>query len=152
MLWAVIAVTLGLVWVSSRKLSELDALRQRLEQARTELCTNDPLPTDRSRAQVAELNEVTIDMRSGLATPGLVPGQCARAAFATGALASLVHAASLLGQEGSAQWFAPVAPLGVGLAAAVACRTLGRLAERRAARLRDSWDGLIRRSRGDVPT
>jgi len=107
--WSAFAVlvALGLVAESYRQLRALRALRGRaqLTIARRGDNVGDP------RARVADLNEVTIDVRAGLALAGQVPKSCAKAALSVGALAAILqslqlvsgvqHAALLSGASGA---------------------------------------------------
>lgn len=152
--WSAFAVlvALSLVAESYRQLRALRALRGRaqLELARRGDDVGDP------RARVADLNEVTIDVRAGLALAGQVPKSCAKAALSVGALAAIVQSLQLMnGVQHAALaeaplFFAPIASFLGGCVGALGCAWLGRTAEAEARRLRDDWTTLIQRATRDV--
>jgi hypothetical protein len=100
-------------------------------------------------AHVAELNELTIDLRGSLATPVFVAQRSARAALATGTLVALIQVArNLSAPEISVT--APLLSFAGGVIAMLACTMIGRAAEAEARGLRQHWNSLIRRSGRDV--
>ena len=106
---------------------------------------------EETRARVAELNEATLELSSGLGQAGVVARACAKAALAVGALGALLDGASLLHGE-PATALAPLLSFLGGCVGALGCFWLGRAAEREARRLRGAWDALIRQSTRDVAT
>ena len=100
----------------------------------------------------AELEEATTELRWQLRQPSLVPRGCAKAAFWLGAAAALMQAAKQLGAADARDWIAPLVSLASGCVGALGCSLIGRMAEVEAQRLRDAWNGLIRRSPRDVAT
>ncbi len=143
---------LGLVAVSHR---QLVALRELQRLAALHLGRG---PASGERTRVADLNEATIDIGSGLARAGIVPRSCAKAALCGGALAAIVQSAELLGGVPStpaaepAVWAAPLLSFVAGCVGAAVCSYIGRLAEVQARGLRADWATLIREFVRDVPT
>ena len=103
-------------------------------------------------AAAEELGEATTELRWQLRQPALIPRGCAKAAFALGAAAALMQAARQLGASDVHDWIAPVVSLASGCLGAMGCSLIGRTAEVEAQRLREAWNGLIRRSTRDVRT
>jgi hypothetical protein len=99
-----------------------------------------------------ELSEATTELRWQLRQPSLVPRSCAKAAFWLGAAVALMQAARQLGEADGRTWLAPLVSLGGGCLGGLGCNVIGRTAEAEAQRLRDAWNGLIRRSTRDVAT
>jgi hypothetical protein len=158
MAWTIFAVTMaiGLVAESYRRLREVSSLSRRVSR---ELHAG-PRPgggtgelgSKEERARVAELNEASIDIRSGLALASIVPRSCAKAALSIGALSAIVQSAALLGGREGELFIAPAVSFVSGCVGALGCTVLGRAAEGRARRLRGEWATLIRRSARDVPS
>lgn len=152
MLWTLLStlVVISLVAFSYRGLRDLNELsslaapflRRGAPNTTVELAGED------RRHEMAELNEATIEIGSRIERPGFLALRAAQAAFSLGALVALVQSIELL--SGSGIWAAPLASFVGGCGGAVACRIIGRTAERRAQRLREAWSALIRRSARDV--
>jgi hypothetical protein len=104
-----------------------------------------------ARAQVADLNEATIEIGGGIARAGLVPKSCAKAALSLGALVALLESAELV-RGNQPLWLAPAISFMGGAVGALGCLLIGRAAENEARRLREEWATLIRRSVRDVPS
>jgi hypothetical protein len=158
MAWTIFAVTMaiGLVTESYRRLRALRLLAARVSE---ELTTSlEPgawageLGAEAARTRVAELNEASVDIRSGLALAGLVPRNCAKAALSIGALSAIVQSAALVGGRDGSLFIGPALSFVSGCVGALGCAVLGRAAEERARRLRAEWATLIRRSARDVPS
>jgi hypothetical protein len=157
MAWTIFAVTmaLGLVLESYRRLREVSSLSRRVSEelgAGLRAGAVGELGSDEDRARVAELNEASIEIRSGLALAGIVPRSCAKAALSIGALSAIVQSAALLGGREGGFFIAPALSFVSGCVGALGCAVLGRAAEDRARRLRGEWATLIRRSTRDVPS
>jgi hypothetical protein len=155
MWWTVfsLCVVLGLVNESHRRLRAVQALWQ---LAAPHLGRDRPPPvqgaaTDQ-RAQVAGLNEATIEIGAGIAGAGSVPKSCAKAALSLGALVALLQSADLVRGGEQPLWGAPAISFVGGCVGALGCVLIGRSAEAEARRLRTDWATLIRRSVRDVPT
>jgi len=100
--------------------------------------------------QIADLNEATVDVGSGLALVGVVPRSCAKASLSIGALAALIQTADLVRGDAALPWLSPAISFLGGCVGAFGCAALGRAAEAEARRLRSEWAALIRRSSQDV--
>jgi len=109
------------------------------------------LSADSARAKVADLNEATIELGSGLARAGVVSRACAKTALSVGALGALLDGAAML-DGGATPLAAPLASFVGGCGGGLCCLWLGRAAEREARRLRSAWSALIRQSARDVRT
>ena len=105
---------------------------------------------ERRPEQIADLNEATVDVGSGLALAGVVPRSCAKASLSIGALAALVQTADLVSGDAALPWLFPAISFLGGCVGAFGCAVLGRAAEAEARRLRGEWAALIRRSSRDV--
>jgi hypothetical protein len=99
---------------------------------------------ERGPARIADLNEASVDIGSGLALAGVVPRSCAKAALSIGALAALVQSADLVRGDERLPWLAPAISFLGGCVGAFGCAALGRAAEAEARRLRAEWAALIR--------
>jgi hypothetical protein len=156
MWWTIFAlcVELGLVGESYRQLRAVRALwdiaEPHLRQRRTASPNAAPSASE-ARAQVADLNEATIEIGGGIARAGLVPKSCAKAALSVGALVALLESAELV-RGNQPLWLAPAISFMGGAVGALGCRLIGRAAEAEAQRLREEWATLIRRSVRDVPS
>jgi hypothetical protein len=152
MAWTIFAVTMaiGLVAESYRRLREVSALSQRVCEELGDGAGE--LRSDDGRARVAELNEASVEIRSGLALAGVVPRSCAKAALSIGALSAIAQSAALVGGREGGFFIAPALSFVSGCVGALGCTVLGRVAEDRARRLRGEWATLIRRSARDVPS
>jgi len=100
--------------------------------------------------RIADLNEATVDVGSGLALAGVVPRSCAKASLSIGALAALLQTADLVRGDAQLPWLSPAISFLGGCVGAFGCAVLGRAAEAEARRLRSEWAALIRRSSRDV--
>jgi hypothetical protein len=100
--------------------------------------------------RIADLNEATVDVGSGLALAAVVPRSCAKASLSIGALAALIQTADLVRGDAPLQWLSPAISFLGGCVGAFGCAVLGRAAEAEARRLRAEWAALIRRSSRDV--
>lgn len=140
--WLVAAVSASLLLWSQRSLAALrEVARSVPERARA--IGGSP------HSHVAELNELTIDLRGPLAAPGFLPRSCGRAALATGTLVALIQAARNLNAP-QLSLTAPLLSFTCGAVAMIACVMIGRAAEVEARGLRQHWNSLIRRSGRDV--
>jgi hypothetical protein len=154
MWWTIfsLCVVSGLVGESYRQLRAVRALwdiaAPHLRLRRTASPSGGSAPG--ARAQVAELNEATIEIGCGIARAGLVPTSCAKAALSLGALVALLESAELV-RGSQPLWLAPALSFMGGAVGALGCRLIGRAAEVEARRLREEWATLIRRSVRDVP-
>jgi hypothetical protein len=156
MAWTIFAVTMAIALVteSYRRLRALRALADRVSAEVGAGFDAGPaeLRPDQARSRVAELNEASIELRSGLALAGIVPRSCAKAALTIGALSAIVQSAALIGGRDGALYAGPALSFVSGCVGALGCSVLGRAAEERARRLRAEWATLIRRSARDVPS
>jgi hypothetical protein len=159
MWWTLFAlgVVAGLVLESRRRLLAVRALwavagphleRRSVSHRRAEVEISG---AERS-AQIADLNEVTLEIGAGLTRAGLVPKSCAKASLSLGALVALLQTADLVRGHASAVWVAPAVSFLGGCVGALCCLLIGRAAELEARRLREEWAALIRRSARDVRT
>ncbi len=103
-------------------------------------------------AQIADLNEATIEIGAGLARAGFVPRSCAKASLSFGALVALLQTADWVRGAASSVWVAPAVAFAGGCVGALICLLIGRTAEAEARRLRGDWATLIRQSTRDVRT
>jgi hypothetical protein len=140
--WLVAAVSASLLLWSQRSLAALREVARSAPQRAREIAGSPD-------AYVAELNELTIDLRGPLAAPGFVPRRCGHAALATGTLVALIQAARNL-SAAQLSLTAPLLSFSCGAIAMVACAMIGRAAEAEARGLRQHWNSLIRRSGRDV--
>jgi hypothetical protein len=148
MWWTVFSscVVIGLVLESWRRLLAVRALWG----VATPFLKAREAPEREQRAYVAELNEATLEIGSGLARAGIVPKSCAKAALSLGALVALLESAELVRGDGAQPWLGPLASFVGGCVGALGCLFIGRAAEEEARRLRADWASLIRRSSRDV--
>jgi hypothetical protein len=142
--WVAAAVSAALLVWSQRRLA---ALRQVALSAPVHARA---VAVSGASTSIAELNELTIELRSRLAAPGFVPRRCGRAALATGTLVTLIQVAQNLGALQPASLTAPLLAFAFGCIGMFGCSIIGRAAEAEAARLRQQWNSLIRRSARDV--
>jgi hypothetical protein len=141
--WLALAVSASLLLWSQRSLLLLRATAVSVrERARA-------LAQSSAHERVAELNELTIDLRGSLALPGFVARRCGRAALATGTLVALIQVARNL-SESRLSLTGPSLSFSGGVVAMIACALIGRMAEGEARGLRQHWNSLIRRSGRDV--
>jgi hypothetical protein len=158
MVWTIFAVTMAIALVleSYRRLRTLRLLAVRVSAelgAREQPGAGATEPgATAARSRVAELNEASIDIRSGLALAGVVPRSCAKAALSIGALSAIVQSAALVGGREGSLFVGPALSFVSGCVGALGCAVLGRAAEELARRLRAEWATLIRRSARDVPS
>lgn len=142
--WVAAAVSAASLLWSQRRLAALRlAAQQAPERAREVGASN-------AVSNIAELNELTIDLRALLRAPGFVPQRCGRAALATGTLVALIQVARNLGASAMMTVAAPLLAFACGCVGMIGCSILGRAAEAEAKGLRQRWNSLIRRSRRDV--
>lgn len=147
--FGVVLVLVGVSYRHARATSHLWALAEPFLEARTR---PDVAPSPgAARAQVAELNEATMEIGAGLARAGVVARACAKAALSVGALGALLDGAALL-EGGQTPVSAPLLSFVGGCGGGLACLWLGRTAEHEARRLRSAWGALIRHSARDVRT
>jgi hypothetical protein len=139
---AAVSVTL-LLW-SQRRLVALRRAAQHAPQRARDVADG------HEEARIAELNEMTIDLRSLLHTPGFVPQRCGRAALATGTLVALIQVARNLGAPSFTMLTPALLAFACGCIGMIGCSIIGRAAEAEAKGLRQHWNSLIRRSRRDV--
>jgi hypothetical protein len=154
MWWTVftLCVVLGLIGESQRRLRAVRALWAIAEpHLQQRPAAPGGLPGSEARAQVADLNEATIEIGAGIAQAGWVPRSCAKAALSLGALVALLQSADLV-RGSHPLGLAPAGSFLGGAVGALGCLLIGRLAEGEARRLRAEWATLIRRSVRDVPT
>jgi hypothetical protein len=142
--WFAALVSAGLLVWSQRRLA---ALRQAALHAPVRARE---FAASAESASVAELNELTIDLRPLLTAPGFVPRRCGRAALATGTLIALIQVARNLGGSQPSLLSAPLLAFACGCVGMIGCSIIGRAAESEAQGLRQQWNSLIRRSRRDV--
>lgn len=146
--WLALAVSASLLLWSQRSLHALRqvsrSVREHSARMRERMDVQGSADTD-----VAELNELTIDLRGSLAAQGFVPQRCGRAALATGTLAALIQIARNL-STAQLSLTAPLISFSCGVATMIACAMIGRTAEVEARGLRQHWNSLIRRSGRDV--
>lgn len=153
-LFVALSLAVGLVYVSYRRLQVLDEL-----QSRAQVFVKSALPPSKTerRHWMADINEMTLDLSHVLARPTLIPKVCARIAFSAGGLVAIVLVASSVQSEGASSnaalgWQLAALAFIVGAVGAFGCLSVGRVAERKAGKLREEWNTLIRRSTQDVPT
>jgi hypothetical protein len=142
--WLAAAVSAALVLWSQRRLAALQRLARVAPERAREVARS------RESASVAELNEMTIDLRAQLQTPGFVPQRCGRAALATGTLIALIQVARNLAASQLSTLAEPLLAFTFGCVGMIGCSLLGRAAEVEARGLRQHWNSLIRRSGRDV--
>ena len=141
--WLALVVSASLLLWSQRSLLTLRAIGGcARERARS-------LEQGSAHVRVAELNELTIDLRASLALPGFVARRCGRAALATGTLVALIQVARNLSAS-ELSLAGPLLSFSSGAVAMVVCAMIGRMAEAEARGLRQHWNSLIRRSGRDV--
>jgi hypothetical protein len=141
--WLALAASVSLLLWSQRSLLMLRAIAgDARERARALAQSGAPV-------RVAELNELTIDLRGSLALAGFAARRCGRAALATGTLVALIQVARNL-SEPQLSLMGPSLSFSCGAIAMVVCAMIGRMAEAEARGLRQHWNSLIRRSGRDV--
>jgi hypothetical protein len=143
--WLALAVSASLLLWSQRSLLMLRELAHGARERARELGQGS------AHARIAELNELTIDLRGSLALPGFVARRCGRAALATGTLVALIQVARNL-SAAQLSLTGPLLSFSCGAVAMVVCAMIGRMAEAEARGLRQHWNSLIRRSGRDVAT
>jgi hypothetical protein len=148
-----LCVVSGLVHESHRRLRALRALWRVAAPhlgSRAPQASPSASSAREGRAIVADLNEATIEIGSGIARAGVVPKSCAKAALSIGVLVALLESAQLVRGDPQPLWVAPAISFVGGCVGALGCLIIGRAAEAEARRLRGDWAALIRRSVRDV--
>jgi hypothetical protein len=147
--WVAAVVSAASLFWSQRRLAALRLAAQRAPERAREVGASSAAASS-AGASIAELNELTIDLRALLRAPGFVPQRCGRAALATGTLIALIQVARDLGASAMTSVTAPMLAFACGGIGMIGCAMLGRAAEAEARGLRQHWNSLIRRSRRDV--
>lgn len=148
------AVAGCLIYISYARLRALQALGVKSRLLMEVQC---PSGEVERRHWLMNVNEMTLEMKHMLAFPAQTPRGCARISISLGGLIALVEVANSLQSVGpvaggDARWHLGLVALGVGVVGAFGCSLVGRGAERKAGKIREEWNTLIRRSTQDVPT